>query len=82
MQQTLHNLVQVLFAVNEVYFPGDKKIDGAMARLERLPDDFAARMRSLIWPGGAASVDVLKQQQAELQALLAETEALVETVDS
>ena len=78
VQQVLHNLVQVLFAVNEVYFPGDKKMDGALARLDRLPVRLAERMRGLIWPGEAASVAVLKGQQADLQALLAETESLVE----
>jgi hypothetical protein len=77
VQQVLHNLVQVLFALNEVYFPGDKKLAEALRHLRRIPDGFVDRMLDLLAPAHALSVAALREQQQTLQALLAETEALV-----
>lgn len=79
VQQVVHNLVQVLFAVNETYFPGDKKLERSLGHLDRLPPQFVERMQRLIWPGEEASVTVLQEQQQELQDLLTETQRLVAT---
>lgn len=47
LQSILHQirseLVQALFAINEVYYPGDKKLERWFERLPSLPRDFRAR---------------------------------------
>lgn len=78
VQQVVHNLVQVLFALNETYFPGDKKLGEALAHLPRQPAGLLERVTSLLWPRAPATVAALRRQQDELQALLREVEVLVE----
>ena len=77
VQQVVHNLVQVLFAANRTYFAGDKKLAAALDRLPTVPVGFAARVNQLLYPGAPATLDRLRQQQAELQSMLAEVEAVV-----
>jgi hypothetical protein len=77
VQQVVHNLIQTLFAMNEVYFPGDKKLAAALEYLERVPEGFGQQVQRLVFPGREATADMLREQQTELQRLLAETEALV-----
>ena len=43
VQQVVHNLIQVLFAVNEPEFPGGRKQASAPAQLDRVPKNLAAR---------------------------------------
>jgi hypothetical protein len=76
VQQVVHNLIQALFAVNEVYFPGDKKLAEAIAHLSETPHAFAERVESLLCPAQEASVEALRAQQRSLQALLKEVEAI------
>ncbi len=76
IQQVVHNLIQVLFAVNEVYFPGDKKLAAALGHLDRLPPRFVERVQGLIFPEERVGVALLRRQQAELQQLLKDTEDL------
>ncbi len=78
VQQTVHNLIQVLFAVNDVYFPGDKKLGTKLHHLNRTPDRFVERIEALIFPAETPSVELLKTQQEELQALVQETKELVQ----
>lgn len=49
VHQIANDLVHAAFAINETYFPGDKKLMKQLAGLPRLPEGFAARPR-----GGAA----------------------------
>ncbi len=70
VQQVVHNLVQVLFALNEVCFPGDKRLDVAMAHLPRQPPKLCERIRALLWPGTPATTQVLRQQRESLRSLL------------
>jgi len=77
VQQVIHNLIQVLFAANEIYFPGDKKLAEVMAHLDRLPDRFADRVNQILFPSAAPTVDTLRQAQEELRALVAEVGAIV-----
>jgi hypothetical protein len=69
-------LVQVVFALNEVYFPGEKRLARALGRLPAAPRAFAARVEALLWPGAPASVAELCAQARELDALVEEVEAL------
>ena len=70
VQQVVHNLVQVLFALNEVYFPGDKKLDVALAHLPRQPTRLCERIHALLFPGTPATADVLRGQREALRSLL------------
>jgi hypothetical protein len=77
VQQVVHNLIQVLFAANSTYFPGDKKLAEALGHLACTPARFAERVNALLFPAERVSVALLKRQQAELQRLLREVEDLV-----
>lgn len=76
VQQVLHALIQVLFALNRVYFPGEKRLAYAMQRLPVQPSGFAHRVQELLAP---SSVDVagLEKQRRALADLVAEMRALV-----
>ena len=76
VQQVVHNLIQVLFAVNQTYFPGDKKLASAIDHLARTPEHCVARICRLLLPEEHLSVALLRNQQAELQRLLKDVEAL------
>jgi hypothetical protein len=76
--QVAHSLIQVLFAVNRRYFPGDKKLAAALGHLTDVPDRFPERVERLLFPQEGPSADLLSRQQRELQALLVEVEGLVE----
>ena len=78
IQQVLHNLIQVLFALNEVYFPGDKKLIQAISHFHHVPKHFTDRLQRLIFPADAISTGLLREQQRELQELLHEIEILAE----
>ena len=77
IQQVIHNLIQVLFAVNRAYFPGDKKLEQALGKLDILPERFIERMITLIFPAEKASVETLRAQQHNLQQLLKDVEIIV-----
>jgi predicted nucleotidyltransferase len=72
VQQVVHNLVQVLFALNEVYFPGDKQLDAALAHLPRKPRELSERIGALLFPGTPATAEVLREQRERLRSLLAD----------
>jgi len=76
VQQTVHALVQVVFAINREYFPGEKRLGELMERLPALPPAFTERVRALLHPGGEASVERLEAQRLELAALVAEVDRL------
>jgi len=70
VQQVVHNLVQVVFALNEVYFPGDKRLDVAMEHLSQQPPELCERIRALLFPGTPATREVLREQREALRSLL------------
>ncbi len=76
VQQTLQALIQVLFALNRVYFPGEKKLAQTLDHLPLKPAALAERVQVLLYPGRPVSVDDLEAQRLELVALLDETEQL------
>jgi hypothetical protein len=77
VQLVAHALVQVLFALNRVYFPGEKRVAESVRRLERAPRDFSARLETLIAPGVPPGVAALRAQRAGLAALVGEVGRLV-----
>jgi hypothetical protein len=72
VQQVVHNLVQVLFALNEVYFPGDKQLEVALDHLPRQPPNLCERIRALLWPSTPATTEALREQRESLRSLLAD----------
>lgn len=78
VQQVVHNLIQVLFAVNLTFFPGDKKLATAISHLVRTPVQCVERINRLLLPQEPVSVALLRAQQLELQRLLHDVEHLVE----
>jgi len=77
VQQVVHNLIQVLFALNRVYFPGDKKLALALDHLERTPPDVSRRITDLLSPDGSRDRDSLDRQRGELCTLVQEVVTLV-----
>ncbi len=76
VQQVLHALVQVIFALNREYFPGEKKLAHALNKLPMQPEAFTARLESLLCPGSNPGVAQLREQQRELAALVTDVEQL------
>jgi hypothetical protein len=81
VQQVVHNLIQVLFALNRVYFAGDKKLALALDHLELGPPDVSRRIEELLSLDGGRDRDALNRQREQLRALLAEVEALVSRME-
>ena len=77
VQQTVHALIQVVFALNRAYFPGEKKLAQAMEKLPLQPPSFAARLEALLCPGLRPDVAQLREQQRALAALVDEAATLV-----
>lgn len=82
VQQVVHNILQVLFALNETYFPGDKKLLQILNHLPVQPQHLGSRVNALLWPDTLATPQALKRQQSELQNLVHETTALVKELHS
>ena len=79
VQQVVHNLVQVLFALNETYFPGDKQLAQALDHLPRQPPRLGERITSLLLPSPPATPDVLRQQREALRSLLHDVRSMCAT---
>lgn len=77
VQQTVHALIQVVFALNRVYFPGDKKLALALAALPMLPKEFAERVEALLYPGPGPVRMLLEEQHRALGILVSEVETLI-----
>jgi hypothetical protein len=76
VHQVIHNLIQVVFALNKTYFPGDKKLQAALDKLTVKPADFGGRIGRLMLPQDGTP-ETLTRQQHDLEALVDEVEALV-----
>jgi len=79
VQQVLHNLIQVFFALNRIYFPGDKKLAAALGKLRHTPEGLVRTVTELMATPEASDIEALRAQRRGLQALLAATESLVGT---
>lgn len=69
------NLTQALFALNEVYFFGDKQVMATLATFSLLPPDYVVRIEALLAAPGATraefdrTVDACQQLWADVVAL-------------
>lgn len=68
-------ILQVVFALNRAYFPGDGWNLPMAAELHRLPPDFVSRMTSILSAGSDA--DAPRRQRQELIAMIADLEVLI-----
>ncbi|MBN2392371.1 MAG: nucleotidyltransferase domain-containing protein [Anaerolineae bacterium] len=78
VQQVIHNLIQVVFALNRTYFPGDKKLEIALNHLAIKPQRFTERIQGLLFPGDEPDPTMLDAQRQALCALVQEVIALTE----
>lgn len=78
VHQVVHNLIQVIFALNQVYFPGDKKLALALDHLPVKPHRFTMRIQEVINPAAPGTQAIYEQQRQELAALVQEVETLVQ----
>jgi len=69
------NLTQVLFALNEVYFMGDKKAMTILATFAQQPQAFVERLQAILGAAGTTD-EALGQSVAQVVALWTETVAL------
>jgi hypothetical protein len=71
VQQVTEAVIQVVFALNRAYFPGEKMLGERLEALPIRPADLAARLRGLLTCAGG-----LRAQHRELGTLVAETARL------
>jgi hypothetical protein len=79
VQQVVQALIQVVFALNREYFPGEKKLADALEKLAIVPAGFAAAIEGLLCPGPARGVDELRGQQRALASITADVRRLQES---
>jgi hypothetical protein len=72
VQQVVQALVQVAFAANRVYFPGEKKLAAALRLLPATPRDFVGRVQALLYAGSPPTTESLEAQRRELVSLVGE----------
>jgi hypothetical protein len=71
----VHEIIQILFALNQTYFVGDGSNLTFAAKFAILPPDFAARVQTILYPQG---VDAYQIQYQALAALIDDTLTLVD----
>lgn len=77
VQHTLQALIQVLFALNREYFPGEKQLASTMDKLSLRPQGLSERILRILNPGIQIGRDELAAQASALADLVAETKSLV-----
>jgi len=76
VMNTIHDLMQVLYAVNERYYAGDKRLLSQAAALPVRPADLVEQVAWLVLPGSAATPELLERQRLALADLVAATKRL------
>ena len=72
----VHEVVQVLFALNETYYAGDGANLSLTERFGIVPQNFATWVQAILYPTGE---DVFAQQYADLTAFIDEVLVLAES---
>lgn len=70
----VHDLIQILFALNETYYVGDGYNLAYLARLPHQPLDLANRLQAILYPPPSAAM--FAEQRNELLALIDEVDQL------
>jgi uncharacterized protein DUF4037/nucleotidyltransferase-like protein len=71
----VHDLIQVLFALNETYYPGDGKNLHFTDSFAIVPPQFRERVRAILYPGRGE--EAVTSQRIQLMALIDEVVILV-----
>jgi len=79
MQQIVNDLVHAAFAINEVYFPGDKKMSKQLGKLPRLPEGFQAGLDAALLGRGDASSAAWRERFASIERLTAQLRSLADS---
>ena len=74
----VHDLMQVLFAINGVYYPGDGANLTFAERFAIKPQNLTARVTAVLYCGDAEAEDVFSRQYDALVALIDDVIALAE----
>ena len=75
----VHEIIQILFALNETYFAGDGAALGFIEKFKLAPADFSARVRDILYPGSpGGSSDAFTGQYAALTRLIDEVLSLAD----
>ena len=77
VQQVIQGIIQVVFALNRVYFPGEKKLAEVSRTLPHTPVEFTKRIQFLSTLTSGPIRARLAEQRKELAALVAEVQDLV-----
>ena len=64
----VHDLIAILFALNETYYVGDGNNLGFIARFRHVPEGFAEAVGRILYP--APGADVFERQYADLARLI------------
>ncbi len=72
----VHEVIQILFALNETYYPGDGWNLRFVEQFSVVPADFPARVHEILYPGAA---DGFARQYTALLSLIDEVLELVES---
>jgi hypothetical protein len=70
----VHDLIQILFALNETYYVGDGQNLNFVEKFNIKPDGFADRVKAILYP--AASDDLFQRQYDSLAGLIDEVVGL------
>jgi hypothetical protein len=78
VQQVLHNMILVLFAINEKYYAGEKRILETLCDLERKPAGFIEDAKTLVMPVAADELKAVQARQRQvLKRMVQDVAALV-----
>ncbi|MBN1247214.1 MAG: DUF4037 domain-containing protein [Anaerolineae bacterium] len=72
----VHDLIQILFALNEAYYAGDGNNLIFVERFDHVPERFAERVHAALYP--ASGDDALEDQYRQVCSLIDETLTLVD----
>jgi hypothetical protein len=76
MQQIVNDLVHAAFAINEVYFPGDKKMSKQLGKLPRLPAGFQVGLDAALLGRGDTSTAAWRERFQIIERLTEELRSL------
>ncbi len=79
LQQIVNDLVHAAFAINEVYFPGDKKMSRQLGKLKRLPEGFEAGLDAALLGRGDTSTAAWRERFAIVAHLTAGLRCLADS---
>lgn len=78
VMHTVLDMIQVVFALNRTYFPGDKKLEAAMSKMNDCPESLLAELHFLL--SAPRTPQVLEHQRLLLRQIYAQLKESAEAV--